>query len=118
MESPILGIVLDSSAVIAAERKKQSITAFIEAIFASKGPVNLSLSPVSVGELVHGIYRAKTHEASVRRREYVEELIRLIPVHAVTGKTAWLIGEIEGRQAAKGNTLPFSDLMIAASAVE
>ena len=32
MESPVLGLVLDSSAVIAAERKRQSVTAFIEAI--------------------------------------------------------------------------------------
>jgi len=62
MESALLGLVLDSSAVIAAERKKQPVTDFIEAILSAHGPLDLSLSPVTVAELVHGIYRAKTPE--------------------------------------------------------
>ena len=48
----------------------------------------------------------------------VEELVSLIPVHPVTNRTAWLVGEIEGKEAAKGNVLPFNDLMIAAAALE
>jgi predicted nucleic acid-binding protein len=118
MESSILGIVLDSSAVIAAERKRQSVTALIEAIFEAYGPIELSLSPVTVAELVHGIYRAKTTEIAERRRAYIEELISLIPVHPVTNLTAWRMGQIEGQEAAKGNVLPFNDLMIAITAIE
>lgn len=118
MESALLGLVLDSSAVIAAERKKQSVIGFIEAILALHGPVELSLSPVTVAELVHGIYRAQTPEVSQRRREYIEELVNLVPVHPVTDRTAWLMGQIEGQEAAKGNALPFNDLMIAVAAIE
>ena len=36
----------------------------------------------------------------------------------VTSKTAWLMGRIEGQEAAKGNVLPFNDLMIAVAAIE
>ena len=54
MESALLGLVLDSSAVIDAERKKQPVTGFIEAILTVHGPLDLSLSPVTVAELVHG----------------------------------------------------------------
>ena len=118
MESALLGLVLDSSAVIAAERDKQRVVDFMEAILAAHGPLDLSLSPVTVAELVHGIYRARTPEASRRRREYIEELVSLIPVHPVTDRTAWLVGRIEGQEAAKGNVLPFNDLMIAAAAME
>jgi len=114
----LTGLVLDSSAVIVAERKKQPVTEFIEAIFAAHGPLDLSLSPVTVAELVHGIFRAKTPEVSQRRREYIEELVILVPVHPATNKTAWLIGQIEGEEAAKGNVLPFNDLMIAVAAIE
>ena len=64
MASALLGLVLDSSAVIDAERRQQPVTAFIEGILAAHGPVDLSLSPVTVAELVHGIYRAKTPDAS------------------------------------------------------
>lgn len=118
MESTLLGLVLDSSSVITAERRRQPVPQFIEAIFNAYNEVNLSLSPVTVAELVHGIYRAKTTEAGQRRREYVESLIHLIPVHSVTHRTAWLVGQIEGQEAAKGNVLPFNDLLIAASAME
>jgi len=114
----LTGLVLDSSAVIVAERKKQPVTDFIEAILTAHGPLELSLSPVTVAELVHGIYRAKTPEAAQRRREYIEELVSLVPVHPATNKTAWLVGQIEGQEAAKGNVLPFNDLMIAVAAIE
>lgn len=48
----VTGLVLDSSAVIVAEREKQPVPAFIETILAAHGPVDLSLSPVTVAELV------------------------------------------------------------------
>ena len=118
MESALLGLVLDSSVVIEAERKKQPVTDLIEAIFAAHGAIDLSLSPITVAELVHGIYRARTPEASQRRREYIEELVSLVPVHPVTKRTAWLLGKIEGQEAAKGNVLPFNDLMISVAAIE
>lgn len=114
----VIGLVLDSSAIISAERKRQTVTAWIEAILSLHGSLELSLSPVTVAELVHGIYRAQTPEIANRRRQFIEELLDLIPVHPVSSKTAWLVGQIEGEQAAKGIVLPFNDLMIAATALE
>jgi hypothetical protein len=38
---------------------------------------------------------------------FVGELVSLIPVHPFTRQTGWLVGEIEGQEAAKGNVLPF-----------
>ena len=90
----------------------------MEAILAAHGPLDLSLSPVTVAELVHGIFRAQTPEAAQRPREYIEELVRLVPVHPATRATAWLVGQIQGQEAAKGNVLPFNDLMIAVAAIE
>jgi tRNA(fMet)-specific endonuclease VapC len=118
MESALLGVVLDSSTVITAERKKLPVPQLIEAIQAAHGEIEVSLSPVTVAELVHGIYRAKSPEASQRRRAYVEELVDLVPIHPATRQTAFLVGQIQGQEAAKGNVLPFNDLMIAAAAIE
>jgi predicted nucleic acid-binding protein len=118
MDSALLGLVLDSSTVIAAERRQESIADFVESILRAHGPLDLSLSPVSVAELVHGIFRAQTPAASQRRRLYIEEIVSLIPVHRVTKETGWLVGQIQGQEAAKGNVLPLNDLMIAAAAIE
>lgn len=95
-----------------------AVTDFKEVLLRIYGPVDLSLSPVTIAELVHGIYRARTPEASQRRREFVQELISLIQVHPVTMRTGWLVGQMEGQEAATGNVLPFNDLQIAAAAIE
>jgi predicted nucleic acid-binding protein len=113
----VKGLVLDSSSVIAAERKKLPVVDFIEAIFTAHGALDLSLSPVVVAELVHGIYRARTEEAAQRRRAYIE-LLSLVPVHPVTAETGWIVGKFARQESAKGNVLPYNDLMIAAAALE
>jgi tRNA(fMet)-specific endonuclease VapC len=118
MESPLLGVVLDSSTVITAERRRMPVPQLIDAIQKAHGEIEVSLSLVTVAELVHGIYRAKTPEASQRRRAYIEELVDLVPIHPATKQTAFLVGQIQGQEAAKGNVLPFNDLMIAAAAME
>ena len=118
MESAVLRVVLDSSVVITAERKSLSVPQLVEAIKTAYGEIELSLSPVTVAELVHGIYRARTPKVGQRRRQYIEELVNLVPLHPVTLQTGYLVGQIEGQEAAKGNVLPFNDLLIAAAAIE
>jgi hypothetical protein len=44
MESVLLGLVLDSSAVIAAERRQKPIPVFIESPLRAHGPVELALA--------------------------------------------------------------------------
>jgi predicted nucleic acid-binding protein len=118
MEPTLLGVVLDSSIVITAERKAFAVPVLVEFIHKSHGEIEVSLSPVTVAELVHGIYRAQSAEVKERRREYVEELLDLLPVHPITSHTARLVGRIEGQEAAEGPVLPFNDLLIAATAIE
>jgi tRNA(fMet)-specific endonuclease VapC len=118
MESAVLGVVLDATIVITAERRSLPIPGLMEAIQNTIGKVEVSLSPITVAELVHGIYRAKTPEAGERRRAYIQELVDLVPVHDITLQTAYLVGQIEGQEASKGNVLPFNDLLIATAAIE
>ena len=62
-----MGIILDSSAVIAGERKGQSVADLLAEIRASLGPEALALSTVSVIELEHGIWRAKDAAQAANR---------------------------------------------------
>jgi predicted nucleic acid-binding protein len=90
MESPLLGLVLDSPrVVIAAERKKQTVGSFIEEISSIFGSIELSVSVVTLAELVRGIFRARNADGSRRRREYIDEIARIIPVCTLTAQTAW-----------------------------
>ena len=118
MESSLLGIMLDSSVIIAAERKRQTIEDFLTSIWQRFGEVEIAISAVTLAELVHGVARANTPENKERRRDFIDELKRHVPVHPVTDSTAEIAGQTSGEQAAKGITLPADDLLIGASAIE
>jgi predicted nucleic acid-binding protein len=118
MESALLGLILDSSVIIDAERKGQTVEDLLEQIRQSVGEVEIAISAVTVAELVHGVYRANTQERQRRRRMFIDDLKRHVPVHPVTDETGEIIGRISGEQAAKGITIPFDDLAIGASAIE
>ena len=118
MESPLLGLILDSSVIIAAERKRQTVEEFLTSIGRTFGEVEIAISAVKLAELVHGVARANTPEIRTARRAFIDELKKHVPVHPVTDSTAEIAGQISGEQAAKGITLPADDLLIGASAIE
>jgi predicted nucleic acid-binding protein len=72
---------------------------------------------VTIVELTHGIYRAKSDADRERRRAFSEELRRDMVVHPVTVEIAELAGRIEGEQAARGVSITFEDLLIGATAL-
>src|SRR5258708_30679011 len=118
MESTILGLILDSSIIIEAERRGDTVEQLLEYVRKHFGEVDIAISSITVAELVHGVYRTHQPKIAARRRAFIDELKRHVPVHPVTDQTAEIVGRISGEQAAKGINLPFEDLAIGASALE
>ena len=118
MESAILGVVLDSSVLIAAERRKRTPAQVIENVATAVGTVPIILSALTVAEIGHGIYRANTPEIQGSRRAFLDELLATIPIQPITAATAEIIARVGGEQAAKGINLPIADLIIGACALE
>ena len=118
MESPPLGLILDSSIIIAAERKRQTEEDLLVSVGQAFGEVEIAISAVTLAELVHGVARASTPEIRIARRAFIDELKKHVPVQPVADSTAEIAGQISGEQAAKGITLPADDLLIGASAIE
>ncbi len=118
MEPALLGVVLDSSVLIAAERRKPTAADAVESIQKRIGDVPLALSVVTIAEVGHGIYRANTPDIRARRRLFLDELKATVPIYPVTEATAEIIARVGGEQAAKGITVPLGDLMIGACALE
>ena len=67
MESALLGLILDSSVIIEAEREGQTVEQLLEQVKSSVGEVEIAICSVTVAELVHGVYRANTREIRQRR---------------------------------------------------
>ncbi len=112
-----MGLILDTGILIASERRGESIGDILRQVRASLGDVDIALSTISVVELTHGIYRAKTDAQRERRRLFVAGAIQDLIVHPVSLEIAQLAGKIEGEQAAQGIAIAFEDLVIGATAL-
>jgi tRNA(fMet)-specific endonuclease VapC len=112
-----MGLILDSSVLIAGERHDRSIRQILDQLRAKHGESEAALSVVTVLELTHGIYRAKTSVHHARRRAFAQEVYRDMVVHPVSFEIAELAGQIEAEQMTRGIVIAFQDLLIGATAL-
>jgi tRNA(fMet)-specific endonuclease VapC len=118
MDPTILGLILDSSMAIEAERQGLNVAEFLKSITRIVGNNEVALSSVTVAELAHGIHRANSAERRVGRRAFLDELKAALPIYAFTDITAELVGRIGAESSARGVNIPFDDLLIGACALE
>ena len=112
-----MGLILDSSVAIAAERRGDTVEHLIQRVIDATGDQDAALSAVGVAELVHGIYRAETVERRTRRESFVEELLSVVTVYPLTTEAARLAGRLDAEQQSRGVVIPFADLLIGATAL-
>jgi hypothetical protein len=72
-----VGLILDSSVVIAAERRGDTVASLIQRVVDSAGDQEAALSAVGLTKLVRGIYRADTTERGARREMFIEPTFKL-----------------------------------------
>lgn len=112
-----MGLILDSSILIAAQRRGRTVWQILDQVRSAQGEIEVGVSVVTIAELVHGAYRAKTQEQRDRRLEFIERLASDVPTYPVTLEIAQLAGRIEGQEEAKGVQLAFEDLLIGVTAL-
>lgn len=111
-----MGLILDSSVIIAAERRGDTVEQFFERVVNATGDQDAALSAVGLTELIHGLYRANTPAIRLRREAFLKELLADLTVYPYTKETAMLAGKLDGEQQSKGVVIPFGDLLIGATA--
>lgn len=104
-----MGLILDSSALIAAERKGSNARQVLSEIAGRAAGEDVALSVVTLIELAHGAARADTPERKTMRRQFLQELTTALPLHPVTVPVALRAGQIDGESTAKGVRIALSD---------
>ena len=112
-----MGLVLDSSVAIAAERRNLPVEGLLELVRGIAGPTEMALSVISVISLEHGVWRAKDETRAIRRRQFLDDLIGNVPVYPITTELARKAGRIDAEQQERGMRIAFQDLLIGVSAV-
>ena len=112
-----MGVILDSSAVIAVERRGGTVGTLIEEALKVAGDQDAALSSVGLTELVHGVYRSPSPELREQRLRFLNELLDVVTVYPYTKEAGLLAGRIDAEQKSRGVTIPFADLLIGATAL-
>lgn len=106
-----MGLMLDSSLLIAAERGRFDMEAFVEA----EAPMDaLFIASITASELLHGVHRA-TPERRAKREAYVESVISRTPILPFDLPSARRHGELWAILEAAGTPIGPHDMLIAAT---
>jgi tRNA(fMet)-specific endonuclease VapC len=113
-----MGLILDSSVLIAAERQGKNARQVLSNLAAGIGQTEVGLSVVTLLELAHGAVRAESPERKLKREKFIEELLIAMPVYPVTVTIALRAGQLDGQNQARGVKVPLADLLIGVTALE
>ena len=108
-----MGVILDTSVLIEAERRKFEIDTFTE----NRDEEIFGLSVISVAELLHGVHRADSTERRLKRSAYVEKAIELFPIYVFEISTARIYAELWSDLSQKGIQIGAHDLIIGSTAL-
>jgi len=113
-----VGVVLDSTVWIGAERRRFTVLQTLERVRLVVGDELAVIAAMTAAELVHGVWRAKPPQMRARREEFVEEIFARIPVQPLSLRVARIVGRIDARSRASGSVIPTVDLTIGATALD
>lgn len=108
-----MGIIFDSTEIIALERNRQAI----EALIAGREDEPFGISVVTIAELLHGVERADTETRRLRRQAFVEKVIEQFPAFPFDTAVARIYARLWASLVNKGYTVGAHDLIIAATAI-
>lgn len=112
-----MGLVLDSSVLIVAEREAKPVSNLLAELQQAHGENDIVLSSITVVELEHGLHRAQTPEQAQRRRDYLDEVFAAIPVESFSREMAQIAARVDADARRVGKVIPFADLLIGATAL-
>ena len=108
-----MGVVVDSSVLVAAERGTLDLDRLLDAY--QDEPV--AIAAVTASELLHGVHRVKGGVSRARAEVFVEGLLRRLVVTPFDLRVARVHAMLAADLRSRGKAVGAHDLLIAATAV-
>ena len=105
-----MGLIIDTSVLIEAERNTRDFNTFQEY-------GNAFISVITVTELLMGVYKANYESRRIKRHAFVERIISSITAIEFTSKDARVYADILNTLSVNSITIGVHDLIIGATAV-
>jgi tRNA(fMet)-specific endonuclease VapC len=108
-----MGLIFDTSVLIALERGSHGLDKFI----AGRESEPFGISVVTASELLHGVHRADSEKRRLKRGAFVEQIIQTFPLFPFDLNAARIYAKLWANCAKKGVTIGAHDLLIASTAI-
>jgi tRNA(fMet)-specific endonuclease VapC len=108
-----VGTLIDSSVLIAAERRRL----VVEGLLGAHAEEPVGIAAITASELLHGVHRAATTAQRQGREAFVERLLAVLPVFPFDLVTARIHASLRAGLASKGASVGSHDLLIGATAI-
>ncbi|MEK6657573.1 MAG: type II toxin-antitoxin system VapC family toxin [Nitrospirota bacterium] len=108
-----MGVIFDTSVLIAIERSSMNIERLIE----GREDEPFGICTIAVSELLHGVHRADSENRRLKREAYVEKIIETFPIYPFDLNAARIYARIWANLAKKGISIGAHDLIIASTAI-
>ena len=108
-----MGVILDTTVLIQAERQEFEIDKFAE----NREEEIFGISVITVAELLHGMHRADSTKRRLKRSAYVEKVIELFPIYNFDTSIARIYAELWSELSRKGIQVGAHDLIIGSTAL-
>ena len=108
-----MGLILDTSVIIAAERDEFDLNGLLE----TYGEEPVRIAALTASELLHGWERAPLGRRREKRKRFVERMLRILPTAPFDLDTARVHARLWARLEKTGDPIGAHDLIIAATCV-
>ena len=108
-----MGIIFDTSVLIAIERSPHQI----EKVIDGREEEPFGISVITVSELLHGVHRADSEKRRLKREAFVEKIIEIFPIYPFDLSVARIYARIWAHMAKKGISIGAHDLIIASTCI-
>jgi len=108
-----MGVIFDTTVLIAIERSSLNIEKLIE----GREDEPFGISAITVSELLHGVHRADSERRRLKREAYVERIIEFFPIYPFDLNAARIYARVWAHLAKKGISIGAHDLIIASTAI-
>jgi|SRR2546426_494935 len=108
-----MAIILDADVIIHGEKGSFDLRTWL----AKQPNEQFEMAAITVAELWHGVERA-TVPHRIRRLQYLEAILAVLPVQPYTEQTAYEHARIWAELEAAGKMAGYYDLIVAATALE
>ncbi len=113
-----MGLIFDTSELIAAERRREPIADFLDRVLTEHGDTDFAIAAMTVLELDRGLQWATTPAVRNFRKSFIDDVFRSVRVLSFDESVAHFAAKVEVQVRESKQSIALAGLLIASTALQ